>query len=157
MASTALCVRRAIKVQQLLRAGHQCRRTGDDASGHGGPYVVEHRSDVGDIHLDRSGDHRRRDADRSVVRTRQRPAPAVRLLPDDDALRSAVADVDQSPRLPGSRGCGHRVLRLHRSRCAALEIRLEATFQPNTRNTLRPVLTVFTRSFIPPPNVNRFG
>jgi len=38
-----------------------------------------------------------------------------------------------------------------------LVIRLKARLQPNFGNTLRPVLTVFTRSGITPPKVNRFG
>jgi len=33
---------------------------------------------------------------------------------------------------------------------------LEARLQPNTGNTLRPVLLVFTRSSVTPPKVNRF-
>ena len=35
-------------------------------------------------------------------------------------------------------------------------IRLEAKLQPNIGNTLRRVSTVFTRSAITPPEVNRF-
>ena len=41
--------------------------------------------------------------------------------------------------------------------CATIIVRLEVRFQPNAGFTLERALTVFTRSIITPPKVNRFG
>jgi len=43
------------------------------------------------------------------------------------------------------------------NRVVVIFIRLEARLQPNIGNTLGRVSTVFTRSAITPPKVNRFG
>jgi len=47
--------------------------------------------------------------------------------------------------------------RLEPDRHISIFIRLEARLQPNIGFTLRPVLAVFTRSGVIPPEVNRFG